>query len=212
MIAVVLSVLGLLAGGAGVTLAIAANNRAGRILAENTELIRSQLAAAGIGAAGTGAAGTAAAGTAAARTAAARTGSLDPRAIRDVALVRYDALKEMAGQLSFSIAMLNAAGDGIVLTSINGRSETRTYAKTVCRRPRCTVAVARGGAVGTFCAPRPEPAGGACSGRRARGWRDLRAQRSRAREALADGAASWLAPSARLVAVRSCCLCWGDST
>lgn len=131
MIAVVLSVLGLLAGGAGVTLAIAANNRAGKILVENTELIRSQLAAAGIGAAGTGAAGTAAAGTAAARTAAARTGSLDPRAIRDVALVRYDALKEMAGQLSFSIAMLNAAGDGIVLTSINGRSETRTYAKAI---------------------------------------------------------------------------------
>ncbi len=32
---------------------------------------------------------------------------------------------------SFSVALLNAAGDGIVLTSINGRSETRTYAKTV---------------------------------------------------------------------------------
>ncbi len=126
MIAVALSVLALLAGGAGVTLAIAANNRADKILAANTELIRSQLAAAGIGAAGTGAAVAAAAGTGAART-----GSLDLRAIRDVALVRYDALKEMAGQLSFSIAMLNAAGDGIVLTSINGRSETRTYAKAI---------------------------------------------------------------------------------
>jgi len=27
--------------------------------------------------------------------------------------------------------MLNACGDGIVLSSINGRTETRTYAKTV---------------------------------------------------------------------------------
>ena len=108
MIAVALSVLGLLAGGAGVTLAIAANNRADRIIAESSELIRSQFAKAGSAA-----------------------GTVDARAIRDVALVRYDALKEMAGQLSFSVALLNAAGDGIVLTSINGRSETRTYAKTV---------------------------------------------------------------------------------
>jgi hypothetical protein len=107
VIAVALSALGLLAGGVGVTLAIAANNRADRIVEESSELIRSQFA---------GTAGAAA---------------VDPRAIRDVALVRYDALKEMAGQLSFSVALLNAAGDGIVLTSINGRSETRTYAKTV---------------------------------------------------------------------------------
>ena len=31
----------------------------------------------------------------------------------------------------FSAAMLDDAGDGLVLTSINGRSETRTYAKGV---------------------------------------------------------------------------------
>jgi hypothetical protein len=37
----------------------------------------------------------------------------------------------MAGQLSFSLALLNAKGDGIVLSSINGRAETRTYAKPV---------------------------------------------------------------------------------
>ncbi len=107
MITVALSLLGLFAGGAGLTLAVAASNRADRIAGESSELIRSQFA---------GTAGTA---------------TVDPRAIRDVALVRYDALKEMAGQLSFSVALLNAAGDGVVLTSINGRSETRTYAKTV---------------------------------------------------------------------------------
>jgi hypothetical protein len=58
-------------------------------------------------------------------------GTVDPRALRDLAVVRYDALSEMSGQLSFSVALLNALGDGIVLSSINGRSETRTYAKVV---------------------------------------------------------------------------------
>ena len=58
-------------------------------------------------------------------------GTVDPRALRDLAIIRYDALSEMSGQLSFSVALLNARGDGVVLSSINGRSETRTYAKVV---------------------------------------------------------------------------------
>jgi hypothetical protein len=57
--------------------------------------------------------------------------ALDPRALRDVAVIRYDALQEMSGQMSFSLALLNSAGDGIVLSSINGRTETRTYVKAV---------------------------------------------------------------------------------
>jgi hypothetical protein len=57
--------------------------------------------------------------------------TVDPRVLRDMAIIRYDALHEMSGQLSFSLALLNSQGDGIVLTSINGRAETRTYAKTV---------------------------------------------------------------------------------
>ena len=51
-------------------------------------------------------------------------GTVDPRALRDLAVVRYDALSEMSGQLSFSVALLNALGDGVVLSSINGRTET----------------------------------------------------------------------------------------
>ena len=58
-------------------------------------------------------------------------GTVDPKALRDVAIVRYDALNEMSGQLSFSLALLNAVGDGVVLSSINGRAEMRTYAKPV---------------------------------------------------------------------------------
>jgi hypothetical protein len=52
-------------------------------------------------------------------------------AIRHVAVVRYDAFGDMGGRLSFSAAMLDDAGDGLVLTSINGRTETRSYAKGV---------------------------------------------------------------------------------
>ena len=52
-------------------------------------------------------------------------------AVRNVAVVRYDAFGDMGGALSFSVALLDAAGDGLVLTSINARSETRTYCKAV---------------------------------------------------------------------------------
>jgi uncharacterized protein DUF4446 len=51
--------------------------------------------------------------------------------IRRVAVVRYDAFPDMGGRLSFSAALLDEAGDGLVLTAINGRSETRSYAKSV---------------------------------------------------------------------------------
>jgi Protein of unknown function (DUF4446) len=52
-------------------------------------------------------------------------------AISHVAVVRYDAFSDMGGRLSFSVALLDDQGDGLVLTSINGRTETRTYAKGV---------------------------------------------------------------------------------
>ncbi len=51
--------------------------------------------------------------------------------LRHVAVVRYDAFGDMGGRLSFSVALLDDAGDGLVLSSINSRTETRTYAKGV---------------------------------------------------------------------------------
>lgn len=53
------------------------------------------------------------------------------RSARNVGLVRYDAFEDMGGQMSFSLALLSDHGDGVVLTSINGRTEARTYAKTI---------------------------------------------------------------------------------
>ena len=52
-------------------------------------------------------------------------------ALRHLAVVRYDAFGDMGGHLSWSLAVLDDAGHGVVLTSIHGRSEARTYAKSI---------------------------------------------------------------------------------
>jgi hypothetical protein len=52
-------------------------------------------------------------------------------ALRHLAVVRYDAFGDMGGHLSWSLALLDDAGNGVVLTSIHGRSDARTYAKNV---------------------------------------------------------------------------------
>ena len=46
-------------------------------------------------------------------------------------MVRYDAFTDTGGQLSWSLALLDDSGSGVVLTSIQGRNESRTYAKNV---------------------------------------------------------------------------------
>jgi len=51
--------------------------------------------------------------------------------MRHVAVVRYDAFGDMGGHLSWSMALLDDGGNGVVLTSIHGRSDARTYAKNV---------------------------------------------------------------------------------
>ena len=52
-------------------------------------------------------------------------------ALRDLAVVRYDAFGDMGGHLSWSLALLDDGGHGVVVTSIHGRSEARTYAKNI---------------------------------------------------------------------------------
>jgi hypothetical protein len=52
-------------------------------------------------------------------------------AVQRVALIRYDAFEDVGGRLSFSCALLDERGDGVVMTSINGRQDTRVYAKPV---------------------------------------------------------------------------------
>lgn len=53
------------------------------------------------------------------------------QALRHVAVVRYDAFGDMGGRMSFSAALVDDAGDGMVISSIHARGESRTYAKGV---------------------------------------------------------------------------------
>lgn len=52
-------------------------------------------------------------------------------ALNRVGVVRYDAFDEVGGRMSFSAALLDDAGRGVVLTAIHGRAETRSYLKQV---------------------------------------------------------------------------------
>jgi hypothetical protein len=51
--------------------------------------------------------------------------------LKHLAVVRYDAFGDTGGKLSWSMALLDDKGDGVVLTSINSRADARTYAKEV---------------------------------------------------------------------------------
>ena len=50
---------------------------------------------------------------------------------RHMSAVRYDAFGDMGGHLSWSLALLDDGGDGVVITSIHGRSDSRTYVKNI---------------------------------------------------------------------------------
>lgn len=60
-----------------------------------------------------------------------RLAELMQAAVQHVGVVRFDAFEDMGGRLSFSAALLDSRGDGVVITSINGRQDTRCYAKQV---------------------------------------------------------------------------------
>ena len=51
--------------------------------------------------------------------------------IQRVELIRYNPYDDTGGDQSFTLALLNDKGDGIVLTSLHARSGTRVFAKPV---------------------------------------------------------------------------------
>lgn len=55
-------------------------------------------------------------------------------AVQHVGVVRFDAFRDLGGLLSFAVALLDDRGNGLILSSIYGRSESRTYAKPVIER------------------------------------------------------------------------------
>jgi Protein of unknown function (DUF4446) len=48
-----------------------------------------------------------------------------------VGFVRYNAFSDVGSDLSYALALLNRDGDGVVLSSIYSREDTRTYGKAV---------------------------------------------------------------------------------
>lgn len=54
-----------------------------------------------------------------------------PACLRHAHLIRYDAFEDVGGEQSFSLALLDAVGSGLVLTSVYSRNDVRVYAKSI---------------------------------------------------------------------------------
>ncbi|MEO6885080.1 MAG: DUF4446 family protein [Jatrophihabitantaceae bacterium] len=52
-------------------------------------------------------------------------------ALRNVALVRYDAFAGTSGRMSFSLALLDEDGNGVTISALAGQTDTRVYAKGI---------------------------------------------------------------------------------
>ena len=54
-----------------------------------------------------------------------------PRAFQRVGLVRFNPFEDTGGNQSFALALLDADGNGWVLSSLHARTGTRVYAKSI---------------------------------------------------------------------------------
>jgi hypothetical protein len=53
------------------------------------------------------------------------------RAVQGVALIRFNTFDDTGGNQSFALALVDPAGDGVVVTSLHARNQTRLYARSV---------------------------------------------------------------------------------
>jgi hypothetical protein len=53
------------------------------------------------------------------------------RCIQKVGVVRYNAFDQMGGDQSYSIALLDENGDGLIMTGLYGRSASTTFSKPI---------------------------------------------------------------------------------
>jgi hypothetical protein len=53
------------------------------------------------------------------------------RCVQGVGFVRYSAFEDTGGDQSFSLALVDGDGDGVVISALYGRDATRVYAKPV---------------------------------------------------------------------------------
>lgn len=57
--------------------------------------------------------------------------NLSLRGLHKVAMIRFNPFKDLGGDQSFSIALLNGKNNGLVLSSLHTREGTRVYSKTI---------------------------------------------------------------------------------
>ncbi|MGP1470673.1 MAG: DUF4446 family protein [Schwartzia sp. (in: firmicutes)] len=60
-----------------------------------------------------------------------RISELLDRAVTRVGVVRFRAFEDMGSDLSYAVALLDAHNDGVVLSSIFGREDSRSYVKPI---------------------------------------------------------------------------------
>jgi len=53
------------------------------------------------------------------------------RSVQGVSVVRFNNFEDTGGNQSFVLALLDPAGDGVVINSLHARNQTRLYAKAV---------------------------------------------------------------------------------
>ena len=56
---------------------------------------------------------------------------LSQRSIQKVGVIRFNPFADTGGDQSFAVALLDAEGNGVVLSSLHGRADTRIFAKSV---------------------------------------------------------------------------------
>lgn len=57
--------------------------------------------------------------------------TMQKRTVQRIGIVRFNAFPDTGSDLSFAVAILDGHGDGVVLSSLYGREESRVYAKPV---------------------------------------------------------------------------------
>jgi hypothetical protein len=53
------------------------------------------------------------------------------QSIQKVGVIRFNPFSDTGGDQSFAVALLDAAGNGVVVSSLHGRADTRIFAKPV---------------------------------------------------------------------------------
>lgn len=54
-----------------------------------------------------------------------------PKMVQSIGVMRFKGFEDVGGDLSFSTSILTGQGDGVVITALHSRDDTRVYAKKI---------------------------------------------------------------------------------